>query len=266
MFKRTSRPRVAPERASGFAAGAAMRPGPAGATDAGPTSLRSSAFAESTRAPGGAGGSRRVVAAFDFDGTITTRDTLLPFLLRVFGRVRVLRAFSAVWIAGLKRLVGLMTRDAFRRVLIAHLFDGLPVERVKRLGVEHALAVHAWVRPQALARIRWHRRKGHELVLVSAAPDVYLTHVASQLGFDHVLCTRLSTWRVGDIEFYDGGVEGADCTGAEKLRRLRAHVGDLDAVRLHVYGDGAGDPALLSAADHPHHRPFRRREPRRAAR
>ena len=37
----------------------------------------------------------RVVAAFDFDGTLTRRDTLVPFLALVVGWPRVAMALAA---------------------------------------------------------------------------------------------------------------------------------------------------------------------------
>jgi len=62
---------------------------------------------------------------------------------------------------------------------------------------------------------------------------------------------------VDGVDRFTGLLEGADCTGAEKLRRLQALVGGLHDVELHVYGDSDGDRELLAAADHPHFRPFR---------
>ena len=46
-------------------------------------------------------GTRAVVAAFDFDGTLTYRDTLGPFLIRSLGWPGFLRALllSAPWLA-----------------------------------------------------------------------------------------------------------------------------------------------------------------------
>jgi HAD superfamily hydrolase (TIGR01490 family) len=114
------------------------------------------------------------------------------------------------------------------------------------------------LRVDAVNRIEWHRERGHRLVLVSSTLDLYLAVVAEELGFDDLLCTRLAVEQGGDgVERFTGLLDGPDCTGAEKLRRLRALVGELRDVELHAYGDSAGDRELLAAADHPHLRPFR---------
>jgi phosphatidylglycerophosphatase C len=135
----------------------------------------------------------------------------------------------------------------------------VPAERLRALGPAHARAVAAWLRPQALRRLEWHRARGHRLVLVSSTLDLYLAPLAEQLGFDDLACSRLALRRDADgTERFTGELEGGDCTGAEKPRRLAALVGT--TIELHAYGDSAGDRELLAAADHPHFRPFRGRD------
>lgn len=201
---------------------------------------------------------RRVVAAFDFDGTITDRDTLVPFLVRAFGRARVAATFATLPLTGLGWLARLVPIDTFKRRVLRRLVAGVPAERLRALGEAHTRAVWRWLRVDAVNRIEWHRAQGHRLVLVSSTLDLYLAIVARDLGFDDLLCTRLAVARGADgVERFTGGLDGADCTGAEKLRRLQALVGDLGDVDLHAYGDSAGDRELLAAADHAHFRPFR---------
>jgi len=201
---------------------------------------------------------RRVVAAFDFDGTITDRDTLVPFLVLAFGRARVAATFATLPLTGLGWLLRLVPIDTFKRRVLRRLVAGAPAGRLRALGEAHVRAVWRWLRVEAVERIEWHRERGHRLVLVSSTLDLYLAIVARDLGFDDLLCTRLAVEQgVDGVDRFTGLLEGADCTGAEKLRRLQALVGGLHDVELHVYGDSDGDRELLAAADHPHFRPFR---------
>ncbi|EXJ13794.1 HAD-IB family hydrolase [Imhoffiella purpurea] len=193
-----------------------------------------------------------VVAAFDFDGTITTRDTFVPFLNLAFGRFTVGLAFASLAFEGLKVGLRLSNRDRFKEKIVARLFRDQSVPRLSAAGREHAKRIVSLVRPQALERIRWHRDQGHRLVMVSASLDLYLEDIAEHLGFQDLLCTAPSRTQSA----FDGGLEGLNCRGPEKVRRLETLLGDLSAVELHAYGDSAGDREMLAAADHPHYRPF----------
>jgi HAD superfamily hydrolase (TIGR01490 family) len=193
-----------------------------------------------------------VIAAFDFDGTISTGDTFLPFLILACGRTRVITAFVSLAGEGLRVGLGLSNRDRFKEQIVARLFQGESLARLRQVGQAHARRVESLLRPAALDRIAWHRARGHRLILVSASLDLYLEGIAERLGFDDLLCTRLSV----EHAIFDGRLDGANCRGPEKVRRLESLLGDLSRYELHAYGDSAGDREMLAAADIPHYRPF----------
>jgi phosphatidylglycerophosphatase C len=197
-----------------------------------------------------------VIAAFDFDGTITTRDTFLPFLGAAFGRRRLTGALMRLALDLIGSSGRTRSRDALKARLIAILFTGRDCSRLDAVARDFATRVTTHLlRPGALERVRWHRERGHRLVLVSASLDIYLTHLVERLGFDDLLCTRLSR-RDG---VFDGRLLGNNCRGAEKVARLEELIGGCERYQIYAYGDSAGDREMLRAADFPFYRRFRKR-------
>jgi phosphatidylglycerophosphatase C len=191
--------------------------------------------------------SRRVVAAFDLDGTLTRRDTLLPFLLRTCGPAATWGAVAAVspllFRAG---LLGGRWRDVAKEALLVRLLAGRPGEVVEEAGEAFAadFVASGGIRPEALQRVEEHRRAGHQLVIVSASPELYVAPLGRRLGFDAAIGTRLETDAEGRLT---GRLLGPNCRGAEKAVRLREWLGD-EAGELWAYGDSAGDREMLAMA------------------
>ncbi len=188
----------------------------------------------------------RTIAVFDLDGTLTRRDTLLPFLLRECGGGPTSRAIVAQSLVIVRALLFGGSRDAAKERLLSRLVRGRDASALRATAEAFAEAVVARrVRPQLRERLEWHREAGHELVLVSASPELYVEPVARRLGFHAALATRLE---VGPDGRLTGRLSGLNCRGAEKVARLRAWAGE-GPFRLYAYGDSAGDHELLALAD-----------------
>ncbi|MBA4329847.1 MAG: HAD-IB family hydrolase [Polaromonas sp.] len=203
------------------------------------------------------------VAAFDFDGTLTRRDTLLPYLQRGLGWPRFLWALllSSPWLAAFAlRLIS--NHRAKARLLRVALGGRSEAE----IAGWTATFVHQYLpaqwQPGMLARLRSHQQLGHCCVIVSASPGIYLHEVGRVLGMQAVLCTELAS-RSGALT---GDMVTPNCHGQEKVRRLQDWLvarGLQKPLALHAYGDSGGDVPLLNLADYAHYQgqPWVRKPP-----
>ena len=193
-----------------------------------------------------------LITAFDFDGTLTVHDSFTAFLRWRTTRWR--------WWVGLLKLapallVYLLARDRGRlKVASVNVFlKGLSCEQLADEATRFATdeAGHL-LRPDALATWTAHRAAGRHLVIVTASPEEIVAPFAERLGADALIGTRL---RWSDAGRLNGEIQGANCRGREKVRRLHALYGD--GVRVEdAYGDTSGDLEMLAMARRPHMRAF----------
>ena len=191
---------------------------------------------------------RRTFAAFDFDGTMTRRDTLVPFLVSVAGRGAVARALAAESPRLARAGAGRGDRDDAKERVLTRVLRGSSHADVAAAGRTYgAMLTRTAVTPEARDRIAWHRREGHEIAIVSASLDVYLAEVADAFGIAHVLSTSLELDGQGRCT---GRLLGANCRGPEKAARLRTLFDGAD-IELWAYGNSHGDDEMLAFAQHP---------------
>ncbi|MGH8778504.1 HAD-IB family hydrolase [Paraburkholderia sp.] len=188
-----------------------------------------------------------VVAAFDFDGTITTSDSLRDFVRCTVGRTRLIfgAICAAPWLAGM--LIGTCERGTAKAHFLAATLGGMTRRELADAAQQYAAdGLLMLIRPEMAVRVQEHKRRGHRLVLVSASPALYLKLWAQGAGFDAVLATEL--------EFRDdrfsGRLASPNCWGPEKVRRLQQWFGSERPRVLFAYGDSAGDREMLALADH----------------
>lgn len=196
-----------------------------------------------------------VVAAFDFDGTLTHRDTLLPFLLYVFGPFRCLvnSVYLLPILAGYA--FGFIRNDIAKTKVLRRFLAKMDFSELQIYARNFAeLKLPTLLRSDAMERLHWHKQQGHRCILVSASLEIYLRPWASQAGFSDILGSRLETG--SDSQRISGNLLGKNCFGPEKLRRLENLLGNRDDYILYAYGDSRGDKELLSAADYPFFRKF----------
>lgn len=192
---------------------------------------------------------KEVIAAFDFDGTITYHDSLIGFLMSSTTLLRALRNFCLGFPTVIAWAFGISTRQKSKEAMISRFFKGWPIETVRALGKKYALELlPSQVKPEALERLKWHQKQGHRCILISASLDVYLKPWGESQGFDAFITSQLEQTEDGKVT---GRLLGANCWGEEKCRRLTDLCGPKENYILYAYGDSQGDKNLLAMADYP---------------
>lgn len=193
-----------------------------------------------------------VVAAFDFDGTLTRRDTLLPFLLYTLGATEVARHAIVLSPILAGYALGLIGNGAAKERVLVRCLSGMRKDQLQQQGERFAAYVlPELLRQDAMQRLEWHKQQGHRCIVISASMELYVRPWALKAGFDDVIATRLEIQEDGCIT---GKLSGANCFGVEKMRRLEALLGNRGGYTLYAYGDSRGDKELLSGADYAYYR------------
>lgn len=189
---------------------------------------------------------RAPLALFDFDGTITTHETMPDFLRRSTPRARriVGGALLAPAIAGYR--LGRVSGVRIRAWLVHVCYRGRSAAHLAAAGEDFAAKYLRHVlRDEAMQRIAWHRAQGHRVVVVSGGLDVYLAPWCAA----HRLELACSSLEVRDGRL-TGRYAGAQCVGDEKMRRVRALCDPDACAEVHAYADTPEDHAMLAMATH----------------
>jgi phosphatidylglycerophosphatase C len=194
-----------------------------------------------------------VVAAFDLDGTLTEGGSVFPWLKSIAGRGRTWRAAISL---AVPLTIGAVRSsrwaDNAKERLFERLLAGLDEQHVMATSGAFAQShLEHEGRALLLARLAWHRERGHDVVIVSASPQLYVDVMTELLSANGGLGTRLAVDPRGRLT---GGYLGKNCRGTEKLRRLdewtEARFGDAE-LTVYAYGNSRGDRRLLRMANFP---------------
>ena len=195
----------------------------------------------------------QAIVAFDFDGTLTVRDSFTQFLRW--------RAGAGGWFLGLSRMApdlaayaGHRDRGRLKAASVREFLKGTP--RAQLEADAEAFAGQVWpgfMRYDALACWKDWGEKGAYRVIVTASPETTVAPFARRLGAEALLGTPLLF--DGD-DRVAGAFAGPNCRGEEKVLRLRAAFGE-DMQLAAAYGDTTGDTEMLAVADEAGFRRFK---------
>ena len=183
--------------------------------------------------------------AFDFDGTLTTRDTLIEFIRYACGTVRFLLGFLLYSPLLVLMKLRLYSNGKAKQKVLVHFFKGMSIDAFDTLCQDFASTHRHLLRPEVVSQLEQALSEGAEVLIVSASIDNWVQPFFPKVK---VLGTQ--------IEVIDGRLTGRfltpNCYGQEKVRRILTLHPDRSAYHLTAFGDSRGDREMLAFADEAH--------------
>lgn len=194
----------------------------------------------------------RKIAFFDFDGTITYKDTLLEFIKFSKGKISFWMGFLLNSPALLAFKLKLIPNQRAKEMILRHFFKNTSTSEFERICQLFAGQIPRLIRPPALKEIENLKNAGVQVVIVSASVENWIKPWADTLGVQ-LIATRMEV-KDGRLT---GKIAGKNCHGDEKVCRIREEYDLSQFEQIRAYGDSSGDSAMLSLSTTENYRYFK---------
>jgi len=196
---------------------------------------------------------KRRIAFFDFDGTVTTKDTLLEIIKYQKGDAAFWLGFLLCSPVLVLYKLKIISNQAAKQVTLRWFFGKTPLGTFQqRCDAFEEERLPALLRSKALEEIRRLKAANADVVIVSASAANWIQQWCSR----HQLQLIATTLEIKNDRI-TGRIEGNNCHGQEKVRRIRAQYDLSQYDEIYCYGDTNGDKPMLALATVSFYRPFR---------
>jgi phosphatidylglycerophosphatase C len=185
--------------------------------------------------------STKTVAFFDFDGTITTKDTLLDFAKYVHGKKVFYLGMLRIAPVLIAYKLGFYPNYKAKESFLTHFFGGMSCELFAKCSQAYSLnAIDKIVDAKMIEQLEWHKARGDRIVIVSASAKCWLLPWCERESLE-LLCTELEC--VDSV--MTGKLSTPNCYGVEKVNRIKRHLDLNEYDNIFAYGDSNGDKQML---------------------
>ncbi len=193
------------------------------------------------------------LALFDFDGTITTKDSLVDFIQYCVGKPNYYLGLVILSPMLSAYTLKLIKNHIAKEKLITHFFKNYDINKFQKLANQYSLEqIDKITREKAIEKIKWHQDQGHKIVIVSASMECWINAWCKKYNIDLV-----STKLEAENNKLTGKFSTKNCYGIEKANRVQDMYNLDDYDYIYAYGDSRGDKELLALADESFYKPFR---------
>jgi phosphatidylglycerophosphatase C len=195
---------------------------------------------------------RRSIAFFDFDGTLTHADTMIDFLIYMAGLARFFLGVLSVSPFLVLFKLKVLSASVAKEKLLAYFLKGMPAALFEEYGMKYARErIPLILKTNAVDRLRWHKKKGDMVIIVTASIEEW---VRPWCESENVMLVATRMGRNDGV--MTGHISTPNCSGEEKVRRIEELVRLQEFKDIYAYGDTKGDKEMLAISNIPGYRVF----------
>jgi len=189
---------------------------------------------------------------FDFDGTLTSKDSFIEFIKYCKGRVNFLLGFLLLSPVLILYKMGLIKNWKAKEHVLTYFFKGQLFSKFESSCRNFALEkIDRIINPQAMDRLMERKTESSRIIIVSASVEDWIKPWSDRLGIE-LIGTRLE---IVDDKL-SGRISGKNCYGIEKVNRIKEMV-DLSKYEvIEAYGDSSGDHEMMKLATIKYYKTF----------
>ncbi len=188
---------------------------------------------------------------FDFDGTLTYKDTMFIYLKFYDPTKFRLQFLKHVPLFVLLKL-RLAETEKVKKSFIGSILKGQTQEKIEKKSRQFFEANYPKiVRENALDFIKNIDRENTQSLMVTASLDIWAKPFAD--AFNMKLLATQAEFKNG---VFTGNFIGKNCNGKEKLSRIQEEIKDKKYDKILAFGDTSGDKPMLKWANEGHYQFF----------
>lgn len=195
---------------------------------------------------------KNTIAFFDFDGTITTKDTMIQLIIKIFGYQKYFLSLLQLSPFLLALKLKIISNQNAKQRLLKYFFKDMTVHYFDEICNRYITDyIHFIINEEAINKIKWHKKKNHQIVVVSASIENWVRPWCEM----HNLLFIATKLEVSN-EKITGNLSTKNCYGPEKVNRIKELFDLNNFSNIYAYGDSVGDKEMLEIADFGYYKNF----------
>lgn len=194
------------------------------------------------------------LAIFDFDGTITKKDTFIAFIQFVFGKTACYTGFFLHIPLLIGMFLKIIPNASAKEKIFSYFFKDMPENTFQEWCEKFAIHIDGITYTEATNTFSNYISQQITVIIISASIRSWIAPWARRKGIHIVLGTEIEI----ENNKLTGKFSSKNCHGVEKVNRLKILYPDYKNYHIIAYGDSSGDAALLELADESYFKEFKK--------